>query len=254
MAPGSHCPPDTPPVIAIDGPAGAGKSTIAAMLADRLGVPHLDTGAMYRAVALLALRAGIEPPLSDAEIERVRQLLLDHPIDVSVGEGGTLVLIDGEDVSEEIRTPECSAMASAVSALPVVRRELVRMQRRIGARNGGVVEGRDIGSVVFPDARLKVFLTATPGERARRRHREVTRVDPSASIQDVQQQLHQRDLQDSSRRDSPLQVAPGAVVVDTDGLAPEEVIARLLDELERAGAAVLDSNGQNTVRSRNDAS
>ena len=103
-------------MIAIDGPAGAGKSTIAAMLADRLGVPHLDTGAMYRAVALLALRAGIEPPLSDAEIERVRRLLLDHPIDVSAGEGGTLVLVDGEDVSEQIRTPECSAMASAVSA------------------------------------------------------------------------------------------------------------------------------------------
>jgi cytidylate kinase len=241
-------------VIAIDGPAGAGKSTIAAMLAARLRVPHLDTGAMYRAVALLALRAGLKVPLSDAEIEQVQRLLVDHSIDVSVGEGNTVMLVDGEDVSEQIRTPECSAMASAVSALPAVRRELVAMQRRIGTRNGGVIEGRDIGSVVFPDARLKVFLTASPGERARRRHRDIQLVEPAASLQEIQQQQHQRDLQDSSRRDSPLQVARGAVVVDTGGLTPEEVIARLLDELERAGGAALDSNDQNTVRSRNDAS
>jgi cytidylate kinase len=241
-------------VIAIDGPAGAGKSTIAAMLAERLGVPYLDTGAMYRAVALLALRAGLEVPLGDAESERVRRLMLDHTIDVSVGEGDTVVSVDGEDVSEQIRTQECSAMASAVSALPAVRRELVQMQRRIGALNGGVIEGRDIGSVVFPDARLKVFLTASPGERARRRHRDIQQVDPATSLQEVQRQQHQRDLQDSSRRDSPLQVAAGAVVVDTGGLTPDEVIARLLDELESASDAVLDSNAQNTVRSRNDAS
>lgn len=254
MAPGVLHLTNSPPVIAIDGPAGAGKSTIAAMLAERLGVPYLDTGAMYRAVALLALRAGLEPPLDDHGIERVERLVEQHSIDVSVSEGKTLVLVDGQDVSEQIRTPDCSAMASAVSALPGVRKQLVAMQRRIGARNGGVIEGRDIGSVVFPDARLKVFLTASPQERARRRHRDLQRLDPAASLEDVQREQQQRDRQDSSRRDSPLQVARGAVVVDTNGLAPEEVVARLLDELERTRDVVLDSNAQNTVRSRNDAS
>lgn len=254
MVPRARRPPARPPVIAIDGPAGAGKSTIAAMLAARLGVPYLDTGAMYRAVALLALRAGLELPLSDGEIEQVCRLLDDHAIEVSAGDGKTAVLVDGEDVSEHIRTPECSAMASAVSAVPAVRRELVAMQRRIGARNGGVVEGRDIGSVVFPDAQLKVFLTASPGERARRRHRDIQQLDPSATLQEIQQQQHRRDLQDSSRAESPLQVAQGAVVVDTSGMTPEEVIVRLLDELEHARNAALDSSSQNTVRSQNDAS
>ena len=254
MAPPKPLPFDTPAVIAIDGPAGAGKSTIAAMLAERLGVPYLDTGAMYRAVALLALRAGIDLPLDDEKIERVQRLLADHSVDVSVTDGKTAVFVDGENVGDHLRTPECSAMASAVSALPDVRRELVAMQRAIGARNGGVVEGRDIGSVVFPDALLKVFLTASPGERARRRHRDIRRTDPSASLEDVQQQQHQRDLRDSSRADSPLQVAQGAVVVDTGGLTPEEVVARLLEELRRARERALDSNGRNTVRSQNDAS
>jgi cytidylate kinase len=247
-------PTGVPLVIAIDGPAGAGKSTIAAMLAARLGVPYLDTGAMYRAVALLALRAGLEVPLDDRGAAKVQHLLADHTIDVAVGKGRTAVMIDGEDVSHQIRTPECSAMASAVSALPGVRRQLVEMQRRIGAQNGGVIEGRDIGSVVFPDAQLKVFLTASPEERASRRLRDVQRLDPTASLQDVQQEQHRRDRQDSSRGESPLKVARGAVVVDTSGLAPEEVIGRLLEELDRARDEALDSDAQNTVRSRNDAS
>jgi cytidylate kinase len=224
------------------------------MLASRLGVPYLDTGAMYRAVALLALRAGLVVPLSDEAGRKVRHLMEQHSIDVSLAEGNSVVLLDGEDVSDQIRTAECSEMASAVSALPAVRKELVAMQRRIGARNGGVIEGRDIGSVVFPDARLKVFLTASPSERARRRHGDLRRVDPAASLQEVRRQQHERDVRDSSRKESPLQVARGAVVVDTDGMTPEEVIARLLDELEHAGDGPLDSSGRNTVRSRNDAS
>ena len=128
------------------------------------------------------------------------------------------------------------------------------MQRRLGARNGGVIEGRDIGTVVFPDAHLKIFLTASPDERARRRHRDIQNVDPMASIQEVQQQQQLRDAQDSSRMDSPLTVAPGAVVIDTGGLTPEEVVGRVLEELEGVGDAPLDSSGRNTVRSQNDAS
>lgn len=243
-----------PPVIAIDGPAGAGKSTIAAMLAARLGVPYLDTGAMYRAVALLALRKGLGLPLEGHGAGEVARLLSDHVIEVAVGERGTAILVDGEDVSGAIRTPECSAMASAVAVLPEVRKHLVGIQRRVGRLHGGVIEGRDIGSVVFPDAQLKVFLTASPEERARRRHGDIRQLDPTASLQDVQREQQRRDRQDSSRKDSPLQVARGAVVVDTGGLAPEEVVDRLLEELERAREKALDSNAQNTVRSRNDAS
>lgn len=245
---------DLPMVIAIDGPAGAGKSTIAAMLAERLGVPYLDTGAMYRAAALLALRAGLGVPLDDAVAKEVVQLLTDHIIDVEIEEGETRVVLDGDDVSQEIRTAECSAMASAVSALSPVRRKLVMLQRQLGERHGGVIEGRDIGSVVFPDARLKVFLTASPEERARRRHRDLEGLEAETSLEDVLRQQQQRDRQDSSRKDSPLQVARGAVVIDTTGMSTDEVVLRLIEELDRARDNELDSSGQDTVRSRNDAS
>jgi cytidylate kinase len=241
-------------VIAIDGPAGAGKSTVAAMLARRLGVPYLDTGAMYRTVGLLALRAGLTVPLAEGAADTVRQALADHTIDVEVGERGTTVLLDGDDVGPEIRTPDCSLMASAVSALSEVRRELVEIQRRLGERYGGVMEGRDIGTVVFPDARLKVFLTAVPKERALRRHRDLQQTEPHTGLEEVQRQQRQRDRQDSSREDSPLQVARGSVVVDTTRMAPEEVVERLVRELERSGDQNLDSSGRNTVRSRNDVS
>jgi cytidylate kinase len=211
-------------VIAIDGPAGAGKSTVAAMLARRLGVPYLDTGAMYRTVGLLALRAGLTVPLAEGAADTVRQALADHTIDVEVGERGTTVLLDGDDVGPEIRTPDC------------------------------VMEGRDIGTVVFPDARLKVFLTAVPKERALRRHRDLQQTEPHTGLEEVQRQQRQRDRQDSSREDSPLQVARGSVVVDTTRMAPEEVVERLVRELERSGDQNLDSSGRNTVRSRNDVS
>jgi cytidylate kinase len=245
---------DLPMVIAIDGPAGAGKSTVAAMLAERLGVPYLDTGAMYRAAALLALRSGLELPLDEAAAREVVQLLTEHTIDVRIENGKTRVLLDGDDVDQEIRTAACSAMASAVSALSPVRRRLVPLQRELGERYGGVVEGRDIGSVVFPDARLKVFLTASAEERARRRHRDLENMEAGTSLDDVRRQQQQRDRQDSSRKDSPLQVTPGSVVIDTTGMSATEVVVRLIDELDSTGHDELDSSGQDTVRSRNDAS
>jgi cytidylate kinase len=240
-----------PLVVAIDGPAGAGKSTVARRLADRLGIPYLDTGAMYRAVALLAIRAGLADPLDEAAQLRVADLAAEHSIGLEGDDGIVRVIVDGEDVSEAIRTPECALMASAVSAVSGVRRALVPIQRRLGLAHGCVMEGRDIGSVVFPDARLKVFLTASSDERARRRQLELRHRGIDTSVDEVKQQQHQRDVQDSSRADSPLQVARGSVVVDSTGLTLDEVVERLLSELRATSEYCLDTNGENTIRSRN---
>jgi cytidylate kinase len=220
-------------IVAIDGPAGAGKSSVAARLAQRLGIPYLDTGAMYRAVALLAIRDGLTAPLEEAASRRVVELMDRHRIEVEAGVDGTTILIDGHDVGAEIRIPECSLMASAVSALPEVRRALVPLQRELGLQNGGVMEGRDIGTVVFPDAALKVFLTASVDERARRRHGDLRQREVEASLDEVREQQQQRDLQDTSRAESPLQVAHGSVVVDTTELNLDDVVERLGEEVEK---------------------
>jgi len=218
-------------LIAIDGPAGAGKSTVAGRLAVRLGVPYLDTGAMYRAVALLALREGLTTTLDEEAMKRVTHLMEEHAIDVEADIDGTRILIDGNDVSSEIRTPECSLMASAVSAIPEVRRALVPLQRRLGLEKGGVMEGRDIGTVVFPDTDFKFYLTASADERALRRHRDLSERNMEGSIDQVREEQNQRDRQDTSRADSPLQVARGSVVVDTTGLTQDEVVDRLAEEV-----------------------
>ncbi len=235
---GRHSVAETTPIkpprkilIAIDGPAGAGKSTVAAGLAERLGLPYIDTGAMYRAVALLALRGGVTMPIDDAAARRVPELMDEHVIDIEVGSDGTRILIDGADVSPEIRTPECSLMASAVSAIAEVRKALVPLQRGLAARSGGVMEGRDIGTVVLPDADLKIFLTASADERALRRHRDLSTGENPISLDEVLRQQRQRDLQDTSRAESPLQVARGSVVIDTTGLTFDEVVDRLLAEV-----------------------
>jgi cytidylate kinase len=224
-----------PLVIAIDGPAGAGKSTIAAMLADRLGIPYLDTGAMYRAVALLASRSGLRIPLDDADVSEVIRLTSAHRLELGQLDGRPVVTIDGQDVSSEIRSPECAMMASAVSAVGEVRRRLVAMQRQAGLKHGGVLEGRDITSVVFPDAALRVFLTATSTERAKRRFSDLSKTDDTLTIHDVLEQQKRRDRQDTTRSESPLHVARGVVVIDTTGLTPEQVVDRLLLELESTG-------------------
>jgi cytidylate kinase len=209
-------------IIAIDGPAGSGKSTVARAVAARLGLDYLDTGAMYRGVTFAALRRGIDP----AEAEQVARMVLD--VELSVTPEG--VVVDGTDATIEIRGPEVSRAVSIVAANPEVRTEMVRRQRAWAeAHGGGVLEGRDIGTVVFPDASLKVYLTADPEVRAQRRSQEVSDLD----YETVAADLARRDALDQGREASPLTEAADAVVVDTTGLAVEEIVARICGELER---------------------
>ncbi len=199
-------------LIAIDGPAGAGKSTVARALARRLSFTYLDSGAMYRCVALLSLEAPGVPPEQLAGAARIE-----------LGAGlGARVLLDGRDVSAEIRSPQVSEAASRVAADPGVRAALVSLQRALIARGDWVAEGRDIGTVVAPEAELKVFLTASPAERARRRAAEL-----GADAATVLAEQALRDERDSTREHSPLAAAPGAVVLDTSGLTAEDVVERI---------------------------
>jgi cytidylate kinase len=198
-------------LVAIDGPAGAGKSTVARALARRLGARYLDSGAMYRCVAVLSLR----DPGAD-----VAELAAAAPIDLEDG----LVLLDGEDVSDAIRSPEVSKKASEVAAEPAVRAALVRKQRALLAQGDWVAEGRDIGTVVAPGAELKVYLDADPAERARRRAAE-----SGGGEAGVLKEMRARDERDRSRDASPLREAEGAVRVDTTGLTVDEVVERIAD-------------------------
>jgi cytidylate kinase len=208
-------------LIAIDGPAGAGKSTVARALAVRLGFTYLDSGAMYRCVGLLALGAPAQEP---AALAHAAHIELQN---TGSGEPGRVVL-DGRDVSEEIRSPEVSEAASRVASDPGVREALVSKQRALIAHGDWVAEGRDIGTVVAPGAELKVFLTADPRERARRRA-----VELGADAGTVLAEQTLRDERDSTREHSPLRAAPGAVTLDTSGLGVEDVVERIA---ELAGA------------------
>ena len=212
-------------VVAIDGPSGVGKSTVGKALAERLGVPYLDTGAMYRAVGLLARREGVTLPIADPG--RVGELAETAEVLVT-GTGGDLrVFLDGEDVSEEIREPEISRYASAVAAVPRVRRRLAARQRERALAGGGVLEGRDIGTKVVPEARAKFFLTARPEVRARRRFDELARKGTPQELAAVRAEMEARDRADSTRTDSPLACDETYVVVDTSDLGAEEVAERL---------------------------
>ncbi len=211
-------------VIAIDGPAGAGKSTIGKALARRLGLEYLDTGAMYRAVTAAALRRSI--PLDD--IEAVGRLAVG--LDLEVGEAG--VFADGIDVTTEIRGAEVTGAVSRVAANSAVRAELRTRQRAWAeARGGGVIEGRDIGTVVFPDAQLKLYLTASPRVRAERRVAEA-----GGDVDEIEASIAARDQYDSTRADSPLREADGSVLVDTTGLGIDAVLAHILGLLAGGGS------------------
>lgn len=210
-------------VIAIDGPAGSGKSTVARRLADALGLEYLDTGAMYRAVTFAALGRNIDPD----DGERLGQVA--EEMELSISADGTVV-VDGVDATTEIRGPEVTRAVSSVAAHPQVRTELVSRQREWArVRNGGVLEGRDIGSVVFPDAVMKIYLSARPEVRAARRAKEVSDLE----FDEVAADLARRDALDSSRQNDPLRHADGATEVDTSNLTIDEVVEGLVTELER---------------------
>ncbi|MHB0968566.1 MAG: (d)CMP kinase [Thermoanaerobaculia bacterium] len=220
-----------PLIVAIDGPSGVGKSTTSRRVASVLGIPHIDTGAMYRAIALKAKRAGV--PLS--ETERLAQLAAGSTIEFEGEIGRQRVLLDGVDVSDSIRTPEISLAASAVSAVSAVRRVLVHLQQDIGHRVGGVLEGRDIGTVVFPETPNKFFLTARPQVRAQRRFLELTEKGSDASFDAVFEEMERRDAQDSTRADSPLRCDESYILIDTSDLSIDEVVARIVAAV-RAGS------------------
>lgn len=212
------------PIIAIDGPAGAGKSTVAKGVADRLGYLYIDTGAMYRAVAYKCLQAGV--PISDQKA--VVALAMRTEISLVDIDGELHVYADGEDVTQAIRSPEVSRASSPVSAIPGVRKRLVELQRNMAQSGGVVMEGRDIGTVVFPTAEVKVFLTASTEERARRRVKQMQEAGIEADPAKVAADIRERDLRDSSRADAPLAMAPDAVLLDTDGLSVDQVIDAII--------------------------
>lgn len=206
--------------IALDGPSGAGKSTIARALAQRLGVTYLDTGAMYRAVALYVLNAGAQPSAKD----QVIPLLDEIDIEIRFTDAGQRVLLNGQDVSEAIRENPVSPAASQVAAIPEVRERLVAMQREMASQRSVVMDGRDIGTAVLPDATLKIFLTASAHERARRRFEELKQKGEEVEFEALQHQMLERDYNDSHRAASPLRRAEDAVKLDSTGMDIEQVV------------------------------
>jgi cytidylate kinase len=215
-------------IIAIDGPSGSGKSTLGRMLARELNLLYLDTGSMYRAVALAVLEAGIDPRDSEAVVALATRIHIDLE-----GDPDSLkVLLDGRDVTEQIRSERVTAMSSVVSTIPGVRRAMVARQRELGGR-GAVLNGRDIGTVVFPNADLKFFLTATPDERAERRFKEERLTNTDVSFQQTMAEMTERDRRDSTRADSPLKAADDAIIIDSSGLSIEEVFAEMMKHVHR---------------------
>ena len=216
-------------IIAIDGPSGSGKSTLGRMLARALKLLYIDTGSMYRAVALAVIEARIDP--NDHEV--VTKLANQIKIDLEGDPDSLCVLLDGRDVTEQIRTESVTEMSSIVSVIPGVRRAMVERQRAMG-RRGAVLNGRDIGTVVFPDADVKFFLTAVPEERAERRFKEDQMTSSSAAtLAETLADMIERDRRDSTRADSPLKAADDAILVDSTGKSIEEVFAEMMERISR---------------------
>jgi cytidylate kinase len=210
--------------VAVDGPSGAGKSTVAKRVADALSIVYIDTGAMYRAVARKIL-------LTETDIfgdpRKLEFMLAGTEVDFADGR----TILDGRDVSDSIRTPEITDMASKSSALPIIRRKLVDLQRKMGAEKSVIMDGRDIGSNVFPDAEFKFFLTASPEERARRRFAELSAKDSAISYDEVLAAIEERDYNDSHRAANPLAKTDDAIEIDTDNLSVEEVTELILGKI-----------------------
>jgi cytidylate kinase len=213
------------PKIAIDGPAGAGKSSVARGIARELDYTYIDTGAIYRAIAYLAMQEGLHP---DTGPEQIGDIAGSVNVEFRRVGDGQHIFVNGEDLEEEVRRPEVGAMSSPVSAIPLVRENLLQLQRDLAATGGCVMEGRDIGTVVLPDAEMKIFLTATPEERARRRFEQIKDENPDLTYEQVLANQKARDERDRSREIAPLKKADDATEFVTDGLSLEEVIAHLV--------------------------
>ncbi len=215
-------------IIAIDGPAGAGKTTIGRMLARELGLLYIDTGSMYRAVAL----AVIESSTNETDDLTVGSLAERIDIDLAGDPDSLRVTLDGHDVTDRIRDEDVTEMSSIISTIPAVRRAMVRRQRELG-RRGAVMNGRDIGTVVFPSADFKFFLTATPEARAERRLAEERQLNPAATYEETLADMTERDRRDTTREDSPLVAAPDAVVIDSSGLSADQVFQQMMKQIEK---------------------
>lgn len=211
-------------VVAIDGPAGAGKSTVAQLAAKKLGYTYIDTGAMYRAVAWKVLQQG--GAVTD---ERILAVIPAIDVDLSYENGHTTVRVDGQDVTGEIRTPEVSHIVSKVAALGPVREKMVDLQRKMAARGGVLMDGRDIATNVLPNAEVKIYLTASIEERAQRRYKELCGKGMAVNLTDIQHDIAARDKADMEREISPLVKADDAVLLDTTGLTIDEVVAKILE-------------------------
>ena len=215
--------------IALDGPAGAGKSSIAKRAAKALDFIYVDTGALYRTIGLAATRKGVEPKPS-AEVEK---LLSEITVDLTFNDKGEqIVLLDGEDVSGFIRTPEASMMASKISAVPSVRAYLLDLQRNMAKSHNVIMDGRDIGTVVLPDAKVKIFLTASPEARAQRRYKELCEKGMDVKYEDILNDVITRDYNDSHRETAPLKPAEGCVMVDTTELDFEQSVEKIISVIK----------------------
>jgi len=221
-------------IVAIDGPAGAGKSTVAKRLAKELGYAYIDTGAMYRACALKVMDGRL-----DLGNEReLKKILKETDIELTEQDGILRVLLDGVDVTQRIRTPELSQMASKISTLRLVRERMVELQRYMGSQGGAVAEGRDIGTVVFPDAEVKIYLDASSEERARRRFEELRVRERRVSLEETLEEMEERDQRDTERDVAPLRKAGDAVVIDSTRYSIDQVLERIMQEIRKKMAAI----------------